>query len=1074
MISSGNWVRAYNLGERAAALSGLAGGATGEGDRQLAAWRAETPFAEPPWLAKRLAQDGLSEETFSSLAGLSESVLRERMGAAPFAEELLAAFGRHRGKEPCELRAGAFSALIDPLIRDAAGRLQDGAAALASRFPAAPFDPADSARLLWPGVADRLDWSLSRTVVLELHLAKLRGELEGATPAERFDHFVARLSEPERALAFFAEYGVLARCMVETLDSWVLTSLELLERLARDWSAIAAAFGPEASGAEPVPQRLARVSGGEGDLHCGGRAVRVLQFDSGFRVVYKPRSIEIHENFADFLDWLNRRGAPGLETGRVLSRPDYGWLEFVAARECRDTAEVERFYRRQGAFLAIFYVLNATDFHRENLIARGDHPIFIDLECLLTPDYGLFDPRSHDSLAHFEMHASVMRVMLLPFFHESSRHVYDPSGLGGEGGQESVNEVAVWKNRGTDEMRLNKERPPLEASHNRPRVDGAAANPLTHREALQEGFASTYRLLMRHRGELLAADSVLARFGGAEVRIVLRASQFYAFILEESYHPDLLRDALDRDRHFDRLWYGIDRTRFADLSLKILPLERKDLWRGDIPLFSALAGSRDLRSGGGELLPELLGRSGLEMARERLASLSEADLERQLWYLNASLAALTIQHEKGGLSPFRPALGAAHGVRQQALEAAAAVARRLGELAMVDGEQAAFTGLAQTRSRGWWLRPLDTDLYSGLPGVALFLAHSGEILQRPEDIRLARRVLANLDRQLERRKGVATVGAFDGWGGLVYTWLSLARLWDEPALVEKARAVLPRIRETLERDEDLDVVRGSAGGIPPLLALHAQTGDDSALELARRMGDRLLAKASPLSLGGAAEDAIYWKTASFPAHPLTGLSHGNSGFAWALAQLSAAAGDGRYLEAARRALLFEEYFFSARHRNWMDLRPVTAGLGSVNYAEHSVYSVSWCHGAMGIGLARLRLMPYLGREEMLRDAEVAAATVAAEGFGVCHCLCHGDLGNLDLLAELARQPGQAKWAEKHRELAERTLQGFAERGLLCGVPYYVETPGLMDGLAGIGYGLLRLAEPERVPSVLLLELPGHR
>lgn len=29
----------------------------------------------------------------------------------------------------------------------------------------------------------------------------------------------------------------------------------------------------------------------------------------------------------------------------------------------------------------------------------------------------------------------------------------------------------------------------------------------------------------------------------------------------------------------------------------------------------------------------------------------------------------------------------------------------------------------------------------------------------------------------------------------------------------------------------------------------------------------------------------------------------------------------------------------------------------------------------------------------------------------------------------------------------------------------------MTGLAGIGYGLLRLADPQRVPSVLLLELP---
>jgi lantibiotic modifying enzyme len=44
-------------------------------------------------------------------------------------------------------------------------------------------------------------------------------------------------------------------------------------------------------------------------------------------------------------------------------------------------------------------------------------------------------------------------------------------------------------------------------------------------------------------------------------------------------------------------------------------------------------------------------------------------------------------------------------------------------------------------------------------------------------------------------------------------------------------------------------------------------------------------------------------------------------------------------------------------------------------------------------------------------------------------------------------------------------------GWLCGNPVKVESPGLMTGLAGIGFELLRLAEPLRVPSVLVLAPP---
>lgn len=51
------------------------------------------------------------------------------------------------------------------------------------------------------------------------------------------------------------------------------------------------------------------------------------------------------------------------------------------------------------------------------------------------------------------------------------------------------------------------------------------------------------------------------------------------------------------------------------------------------------------------------------------------------------------------------------------------------------------------------------------------------------------------------------------------------------------------------------------------------------------------------------------------------------------------------------------------------------------------------------------------------------------------------------------------------------MASIRDHGWSCGVPLGVETPGLMVGTAGIGYGLLRLASPEKVPSVLSLSPP---
>lgn len=84
---------------------------------------------------------------------------------------------------------------------------------------------------------------------------------------------------------------------------------------------------------------------------------------------------------------------------------------------------------------------------------------------------------------------------------------------------------------------------------------------------------------------------------------------------------------------------------------------------------------------------------------------------------------------------------------------------------------------------------------------------------------------------------------------------------------------------------------------------------------------------------------------------------------------------------------------------------------------------------------------------------------------------HGDLGNLDLLLQASLTLDEPKWRSQVNRLAAIILESINQHGWLCGVPLGVETPGLMTGLAGIGYELLRLAEPTCIPSVLTLAPP---
>jgi lantibiotic modifying enzyme len=85
-------------------------------------------------------------------------------------------------------------------------------------------------------------------------------------------------------------------------------------------------------------------------------------------------------------------------------------------------------------------------------------------------------------------------------------------------------------------------------------------------------------------------------------------------------------------------------------------------------------------------------------------------------------------------------------------------------------------------------------------------------------------------------------------------------------------------------------------------------------------------------------------------------------------------------------------------------------------------------------------------------------TTLLRGFGRNHSLCHGDLGDESLSTSVTAT-------------ACKVLASIEQDGWICRLPSGVESPALMNGFTGIGYGLLRQAVPDQLPSVLSLEPP---
>jgi lantibiotic modifying enzyme len=165
-----------------------------------------------------------------------------------------------------------------------------------------------------------------------------------------------------------------------------------------------------------------------------------------------------------------------------------------------------------------------------------------------------------------------------------------------------------------------------------------------------------------------------------------------------------------------------------------------------------------------------------------------------------------------------------------------------------------------------------------------------------------------------------------------------------------------------------------------------------------------------------------------------GFARGYAGIAWALGQYTRR-GD-KYQAAAQRAAGLD--------------RPADST------------DVGWCSsGRVGSVLARLGSGLPFDLDAYLKDASQRPALADLT-------LCHGELGAIEPVLWLADRRHPAAEAVRRRR-AGLVLAAVQQYGPRCGTPGAVPSPGLMTGLAGIGYGLLRLGFGSRIPSVLLLQ-----
>jgi type 2 lantibiotic biosynthesis protein LanM len=856
-----------------------------------------------------------------------------------------------------------------------------------------------------------------------------------------FDEFCHSLRQPDIRAYLYRRYPLLRDRMAIVCARWLEQTSLLLRRFEQDFETIRAELLPG-----DAPLDIERVRFGQGDYHRGGRSVAILEFRDGRRLVYKPRDMAIDARLARIFAWVNERCATDLWLPALVARSDYGWVGFVSHRPCSSPGQVERFYQRMGSLLGLLYMLGGNDFHYENIIADGEHPVLIDLESLFRPLVGGRD----DGRAH----ESVLMIGMLPNRMSSAGHIPEISGLSDAEGQPGL-EALHLMHAENDSIALVRARGLIAGASNVPVLDGRKIElGVEHAAQLQAGFERVYRAVMEDQESFTALADACAE---AQVRVLFRHTAAYGNLLEEATHPSLLASAEGTAKHFALLRLGIGEFKPAE---RFVDLEIADLHRGDVPLFTTRAGSLDLWYADDAWLPDFFACSGLEAVRRRIAQLSPQDLERQLWIIGNAFISHGARTSVRGRARARLEVETSPGQpldQRLIAHADALAAQLLPQMHVTDDTASWLVHLnASLDNSHFQLLEASYDLNSGMAGEILFFAQLAQATGDFSHARLAHKALRHLNRQFDR-PGASNrpLGYYVGVGSVIHLLIAMARLEGEYSHLQQAEALLAdgSFESAIEQDRSLGLIKGAAGFMLACSELHLASGSRRALQLARACAEHLLARREPDVEGFA------WRISS--AIPLAGMAHGASGFALAFARLFEAGGEARYREAALQALRYEDTLFHPASENWLDRRDFVLR----EHGDRPWCSVGWAHGAPGIGLARLAMLRAgIDTPRIRQDLDIALRTTLAQGFNGGDSLIFGSFGNLELPISYAECFGQES-VPQLAPLAASLLARIEREELRLSAPAAFPL-GLMAGTTGVAYQCLRLARMHQVPSVL--------
>lgn len=881
-------------------------------------------------------------------------------------------------------------------------------------------------------IATELVGLISKTVTLELQIEKLRETLEGETPEERFESFIIKHARDLGYLhRFYEEYPLLKRACLERTEYFINNMTTLFKRLNDSWVDLYQKF-------DLMGAKLLDIEIGLGDTHQKGQTVAKLNYSNEKSIMYKPKSLDIVEKYNELILWINQHDSDiSLPTYKVLDYGEYGFEECIIQKPCESEEEVKKYYERFGQLVGLMHMINGADMHYENIIANGEYPYLIDLETIFHQYPELDFPDTAEIKLKYDQSKSVIGTGLLPqaLFQNADGRGIDLSALKGEV-QRLPFPVLQIDQANTDEMIFKMKEVFTTGAKNIPYLNGQKVDTQAYLSNIVEGYEQMMQFILNFKKQLI--EGPIQRFADSKIRIILRATQHYANFLMEATHPDYSAQAAALEQLLERIWlYPFKDTR-------VIPHELTDLLQRDVPYFYTTVNSKNLYTSHHKSIPNFFQKTGLEIVTEKINNLSEKEIQDQKRWLILAIG-MDVQDIKASGETDKKLISRTQDASLK--DFACQIGDYLIEEATWSDDQKTVSWLTiQSHENNWNVMPMSVNLYDGLAGIALFLSQLYKETRQEKYKAAAQAAIESAFQTFKQPQGL--VSAFFGECSLLYPLHKMMEIDPNPTYEEHIKKIQSKLLQEINNDRELDFLSGSAGIISLAVTLYNETKEEVYKDIAQAYVQHLL------SSSDSQNGNRVWINRHINTR-LGGLSHGASGIGLALYAAGKTLNDQHLIEVSAEALDYEKELF-VQDKGWRDMR-----------LEDPQYKHAWTHGTTGIGLSHL-----LNDKEKYADIIQAALTMLeGQEKKQNNSLKDGNLGDTELYLLAGQKLKDKRLKDKALSLAHESVSNIITNSDY-GVEnvFDFEAKGLFNGVAGIGYQLLRVNNPEEIPSILTLGL----